>query len=159
MQFVRIHTIRVFVAAIAVLTIVCGFSILAANDEQPVAETPSGESPSKSGEKPDVTPDAEGFYGVPDAVIDDPESARELLSLLRQANIRIALDDFGIGSSSIYHLKRLDLDKLKIDRSYVHTLGSDSKNDAIVRAILSSAMSSALPSRPKESRRPNNAAP
>jgi len=64
------------------------------------------------------------------AVIEDPESARELLSLLRQANIRIALDDFGIGSSSIY------LDKLKIDRSYVHTLGSDSKNDAIVRAIL-----------------------
>jgi EAL domain-containing protein (putative c-di-GMP-specific phosphodiesterase class I) len=70
------------------------------------------------------------------AVIEDPESARELLSLLRQANIRIALDDFGIGSSSIYHLKRLDLDKLKIDRSYVQTLGSDSKNDAIVRAIL-----------------------
>ena len=73
MQFVKIHTIRVFVAAIAVLTIVCGFSILAANDEQPAAETPSGESPSKSGEKPDVTPDAEGFYGVPDAVIDDPD--------------------------------------------------------------------------------------
>ena len=70
------------------------------------------------------------------AVIEDPESARELLSLLRQANIRIALDDFGIGSSSIYHLKRLDFDKLKIDRSYVHTLGADSKNDAIVRAIL-----------------------
>jgi diguanylate cyclase (GGDEF)-like protein len=70
------------------------------------------------------------------AVIEDPESACELLSLLRQANIRIALDDFGMGSSSIYHLKRLDFDKLKIDRSYVHTLGSDSKNDAIVHAIL-----------------------
>ena len=55
------------------LTIACGFSILAANDEQPAAETPSGESPSESGEKPDVTPDAEGFYGVPDAVIDDPD--------------------------------------------------------------------------------------
>ena len=63
------------------------------------------------------------------AVIEDPESARELLSLLRQANIRIALDDFGIGSSSIYHLKRLDFDKLKIDRSYVRTLGADSRCD------------------------------
>src|SRR6476620_9583269 len=73
MQFVKIHTIRVFIAAIAVLTIACRFSVLAANDEQPAAETPSGESPSKSGEKPDVTPDAEGFYGVPDAVIDDPD--------------------------------------------------------------------------------------
>jgi EAL domain-containing protein (putative c-di-GMP-specific phosphodiesterase class I) len=70
------------------------------------------------------------------AVIEDPVSARELLSLLRQANIRIALDDFGMGSSRIYHLKRLDFHKLKIDRSYVHTLGPDSKNDAIVRAIL-----------------------
>ena len=70
------------------------------------------------------------------AVIEDPVSARELLSLLRQANIRIGLDDFGMGSSSIYYLKRLDFDKLKIDRSYVHTLGSDSENDAIVRAIL-----------------------
>jgi len=50
----------------------CSFSILAANDERPTAETPSDESSSKSGEKPDVTPDAEGFYGVPDAVIDDP---------------------------------------------------------------------------------------
>src|SRR5438094_203338 len=50
----------------------CSFSILAANDERPTAETPSDESSSKSGEKPDVTPDAEGFSGVPDAVIDDP---------------------------------------------------------------------------------------
>src|SRR6266700_4815876 len=50
----------------------CSFSILAANDERPTAETPSDESSSKSGEKPDVTPDAEGVYGVPDAVIDDP---------------------------------------------------------------------------------------
>lgn len=73
MQFVKIHTTRVFVAAIAVLTIVCGFSILAANDEPLAGQSPSDESSSKSGEKPEVTPDAEGFYGVPDAVIDDPD--------------------------------------------------------------------------------------
>jgi Tetratricopeptide repeat/Bacterial SH3 domain len=47
--------------------------------EAVAAETPSGhneseeKSSSKSGQKPDVTPDAEGFYGVPDAVIDDPD--------------------------------------------------------------------------------------
>jgi tetratricopeptide (TPR) repeat protein len=51
----------------------CGFSILAADDEPLAAESPSEESSSKSGEKPDVTPDAEGFYGVPNAVIDDPD--------------------------------------------------------------------------------------
>jgi hypothetical protein len=50
------------------------FSIPAANDLRPAAESPSEESSSESGEKPDraVTPDVEDFYGVPDAVIDDP---------------------------------------------------------------------------------------
>jgi SH3 domain-containing protein/tetratricopeptide repeat protein len=51
----------------------CSFSILAATDQRATAETPSDESSSKSGEKPDVTPDAEGFYGIPDAIIDDPD--------------------------------------------------------------------------------------
>src|SRR5882724_7185538 len=44
-----------------------------AENKPEAAESPSEESPSKSGEKLDVTPDAEGFYGVPDAVIDDPD--------------------------------------------------------------------------------------
>jgi tetratricopeptide (TPR) repeat protein len=51
----------------------CGFSILAATDERPPGESPSEESSSKSAEKPDVTPDAEGFYGTPNGVIDDPD--------------------------------------------------------------------------------------
>jgi len=59
--------------AIIMCALSCGFTILGANDEQLAAETPSEESPSKSGEKPDVTRDAEGFYGIPDAVIDDPD--------------------------------------------------------------------------------------
>ena len=50
-----------------------GFSILAADDEPVTAESPSKESSSKSGEKPDMTPDAEGFYGFPDAVIVAPD--------------------------------------------------------------------------------------
>jgi uncharacterized protein YgiM (DUF1202 family) len=44
-----------------------------AENKPEAAESPFEESPSKSGEKPDVTPDAEGFYGVPNAVIDDPD--------------------------------------------------------------------------------------
>jgi uncharacterized protein YgiM (DUF1202 family) len=44
-----------------------------AENKPEAAESPSEESSSKSGEKPDVTPDAEGFYGVPNAVIDDPD--------------------------------------------------------------------------------------
>src|SRR5213593_1017207 len=61
-----------FVVSVA-CALSCGFSILFANDASLAAESPSEESSSKSSEKPDVTPDAEGFYGVPDAVIDDPD--------------------------------------------------------------------------------------
>src|SRR5437667_605786 len=62
----------ILVAILACL-VGCNFPILAANDEPLAAQSPSEESSSKSGEKPDATPDAEGFYGVPDAVIDDPD--------------------------------------------------------------------------------------
>jgi tetratricopeptide (TPR) repeat protein len=61
-----------FVVSVA-CALSCGFSILVANDASLAAESPSEESSSKSGEKPDVTPDAEGFYGVPNGVIDDPD--------------------------------------------------------------------------------------
>ena len=50
-----------------------GFPVRAANEKPVAAESPSEESSSKLSENPDVTPDAEGFYGVPDAVIDDPD--------------------------------------------------------------------------------------
>jgi Bacterial SH3 domain len=50
-----------------------GLLIRAATAEPIAAETPSEELPSKPGEEPDVTPDAENFHGVPDAVIDDPD--------------------------------------------------------------------------------------
>lgn len=62
-----------FTFAIAACSLSCGWSILAANDKPIVAKSPSEASSSNSGEKADVTPDAEGFYGVPDAVIDDPD--------------------------------------------------------------------------------------
>jgi hypothetical protein len=61
-----------FVAIVA-CAFSCGSSILAADDERPAAESPSEKSSYKSGEKPDVTPDAEGFYGTPNGVIDDPD--------------------------------------------------------------------------------------
>jgi len=72
MQFMTIRVISVFTVIVA-CALSCGFSILAASDDRLAAESPSEESPSKSGEKPDVTADAEGFYGVPNALIDDPD--------------------------------------------------------------------------------------
>ena len=54
---------------------------------------------------------------------------------LRAAGVRIALDDFGTGYSSLTHLRRLEVDKVKIDRSFVQYLGQSADSGAIVQAV------------------------
>jgi hypothetical protein len=71
----KMKSFLIFVG-IAACVISSNFSVLAADAETPAAENPSEESSSKSGEKPDVTPDAEGFY--PNAIIDDPDGCVNL---------------------------------------------------------------------------------
>lgn len=65
-----------------------------------------------------------------------PERAIPKLHALRERNITIAIDDFGTGFSSLSYLKRLPIDKLKIDRSFVMDLPDDEEDKAIVRAII-----------------------
>jgi EAL domain-containing protein (putative c-di-GMP-specific phosphodiesterase class I) len=50
--------------------------------------------------------------------------------------VRIALDDFGIGYSSLNYVKDPPVDDLKIDKSFIHGLGEDAVNHAIVRLIV-----------------------
>ncbi len=61
--------------------------------------------------------------------------SRMLLHRLRDADIKIAVDDFGTGYSSLSYLKEMDVDFLKIDRSFIHDLELSEDDRAIVEAI------------------------
>ena len=69
-------------------------------------------------------------------LMDDVERSIELLGDLRGLGVRLAVDDFGTGYSSLSYLKRLPVDTLKIDRSFVDGLGSDMHDSSIARAIV-----------------------
>jgi diguanylate cyclase (GGDEF)-like protein/PAS domain S-box-containing protein len=70
-------------------------------------------------------------------IIADPARAEATLRRLSELGVRIALDDFGAGHSSLAFLARLPLDQIKIDRSFVTDLVTDSGDDVIVRSIIS----------------------
>jgi PAS domain S-box-containing protein len=70
------------------------------------------------------------------------EKTVQVLSELRRIGIRIAIDDFGIGYSSLSHLKRFPVDTIKIDRSFIKDIPGDKADEAITEAII--AMSKSL---------------
>ncbi len=65
----------------------------------------------------------------------DDDALTAELAKLHDLGIRIEIDDFGTGHSSLSRLRRLAVDVLKIDQSFVHTLGEDLKGDALCSAI------------------------
>ena len=74
-------------------------------------------------------------------LIQDVDSVLSSVRTLKQLGVKLAIDDFGTGYSSLSYLKRLDIDELKIDQSFVRDLDSDPDDAAIVRAIIQMARS------------------
>lgn len=69
-------------------------------------------------------------------LLDDDDSIKGILADLRLAGFKIVLDDFGTGYSSLSYLRKFEVDKIKIDGSFVSHLGEASDSRAIVAAIL-----------------------
>jgi len=73
------------------------------------------------------------------AVMDDPEQAIDQMHRLRELGLKLSIDDFGTGYSSLLRLKRMPVQKLKIDQGFVAGLPDDEDDIAIVRAIIALA--------------------
>ena len=69
------------------------------------------------------------------ALFDNLSLAQSIVGSLKNQGIKIALDDFGIGYSSLAHLRALPFDRIKIDRSFVASILENTESQAIVRAI------------------------
>jgi diguanylate cyclase (GGDEF)-like protein len=72
-------------------------------------------------------------------IVDDPERAAQVMVALAELGVTIAIDDFGVGYSSLSYLKRLPIHRLKIDRSFVNDLESDASDRSICEAVIALA--------------------
>lgn len=66
----------------------------------------------------------------------DPELLIKTLHQIKQLGIKISIDDFGTGFSSLSHLQKLDIDKLKIDRAFVNEIRQDSGEGSIAKMVV-----------------------
>ncbi|MFK7958593.1 MAG: putative bifunctional diguanylate cyclase/phosphodiesterase [Lysobacterales bacterium] len=70
------------------------------------------------------------------SVLRDESATLRQLKVLRDAGMRVALDDFGTGYSSLSHLQKLELDALKIDRSFISQLSDPTSDPGLVVSII-----------------------
>jgi diguanylate cyclase (GGDEF)-like protein len=84
----------------------------------------------------DVPPDLFGIEITESAALRDPDAARAIVNECRRLGMRVALDDFGTHYASLSHLKKLPVDIIKVDKSFVRGLPGDPNDAAIVRSII-----------------------
>ncbi len=77
-------------------------------------------------------------------LIGDTENVLATVKRLKLMGVKLSIDDFGTGYSSLSYLKRFEVDKLKIDQSFIRDLATDSEDAAIVRAVIQMARSLGL---------------
>ena len=90
----------------------------------------------------DLPPDALCLEITETAIIRDTEAALANLAAIKEKGVFIALDDFGVGFSSLAQIRELPpVDVIKVDRSFTAGLGRNESDDAVVKAVLSLAQS------------------
>jgi PAS domain S-box-containing protein/diguanylate cyclase (GGDEF)-like protein len=72
-------------------------------------------------------------------MMEETDTVKATLDDIRNMNIKLALDDFGTGYSSLAYLQRFPINRLKIDKIFIDTIGSNEKDKAIARSIISVA--------------------
>ncbi len=83
-----------------------------------------------------INPDLLKLELTETSVIDNIEDVISKMTILKKMGIRVSLDDFGIGHSSLVYLKKLPVTQIKIDQSFVHDVLTDSNDAAIIKMVL-----------------------
>jgi EAL domain-containing protein (putative c-di-GMP-specific phosphodiesterase class I) len=86
-----------------------------------------------------LPPTMVGLEVTETAIVEDGNGARAELEELHSQGVRIAIDDFGTGFSSLGHLRRLPVDLIKVDRSFIQRIEHDAKDAAITANLASLA--------------------
>ena len=74
-------------------------------------------------------------------IMNNPEESIKVLNQIKDIGVELAVDDFGTGYSSLAYLKKLPIDKLKIDRAFIKDLPDDDEDAGITRAVIALAKS------------------
>lgn len=86
-----------------------------------------------------IEPDLIEFEITETSLIQSSDIVFSTIDLIRKKGIKISLDDFGVGYSSITHLKKFDLNTLKIDKSFIDNIIEDTENQIIISSLIQMA--------------------